>query len=181
MTQLRSFSVLAIVLAFNLSTPTYAEVSEEIPLQDSQMEVSTSSFQRQLQAELKNCPKLNCTEGKFFLHELDTNEFSNLPLAFKNSIRQKARDMAYDRWPDGILEGPYDSKMKIRLDSFSTISSYSANGTKLIGYHVTYSAIAENVETGDVGRIIESAYVSDKLKDEFVERSSRARFVPNAP
>lgn len=148
------------------STLSLAQIPYELPL-------NCGSFQELIVLTQKTCPTLDCPELQF---SLESAEIWQLPAPLLEQLRQAGVQIAENIWDDTILEGPYEiTSEKVHLEKVEVVLF---RGYK-IGYRITYSNRATDVDNDIKGRIIESGFVSDDFSQIFRDEKAFARFEPN--
>ncbi|MFN7823982.1 MAG: hypothetical protein ACK5P6_01325 [Pseudobdellovibrionaceae bacterium] len=132
-------------------------------------------FKADVRRSQKECPRLNCAQGKLHLETLSVSEFRNLPLEEREKLREVAFDLA-QIWGDTILEGDFEANHQIKLDAVE----YVVEGSTIVGYRLTYSASAKDLSSGREGRIVESGFVHKSFRGPFQDHHSLAIFVGEA-
>lgn len=110
--------------------------------------------------------------------------FRLIPAPLYKALFAAAFDQA-QIWGDTILEGDYAADGKVKLDSIMVIK----RGAKVLGYAITYSERAwyvgectyvrnnpSSLSSCEEGRIQETSFVSDDLKQVEVDQNQFADF-----
>lgn len=135
-------------------------------------------------AAQKVCPHLNCPDSHIQLEQINSIELHKLPSKVTKELESIAFNLA-QVWGDTILEGEYTADSAVTLDQVERVTE----NKKPIGYRITYSSKAwytgacdydyeneETLEGCDEGRIIESGFVANDLKENFRDETSYAEF-----
>lgn len=143
-----------------------------------------SQFELEVHNAQKVCADLRCELSPVKLVSVDSPSHE-LPRALLRRLNSLASEIANNIWPDTIFEGGVVSaEDNINLESVELVMNSAGH----IGYRITYSAVAynmdqcvdyNNVRTCQVGKIYESAYVSEDFSVNFTDYADLAHFIEN--
>jgi hypothetical protein len=148
------------------------------------VDLTQNQFENKMKAYMQN-PHASTYQFQVFFsksNRVQLPEFSTLKAPIQKLVKERS-----NIWGDTILEGDYFSKDQAHLD---TVTALFKN-KQLFAYAVTYSAKAwytgdcafdfKNLKTlvsCQVGRIVESIYISADLEYNFMDENKYAQFVP---
>lgn len=146
-----------------------------------------AQFMSEIRRAQKHCRSLECPNSPIKKVIMSDSDWRTLPLSVRQHLRQVARNLVNERWPDAILEGDYVIKGPSRLDQ----KAWLLRGREPVGYWIQYSVRAWNYSNCDFdpfqnpslkgcleGRIYEAAFVSLDLKEYDVDENQLAEFYP---
>lgn len=134
-----------------------------------------------------NCPKLDCEDSRMRVHPMSGSELHALGTKTRAQLRKMSRELAMDLWPDTILEGPFHSVFRIRLDRIERLSL----DNQPLGYRLSFSDKAWNTDHCapssapsseshsaslkyrgcETGRISDAGFLLDNMKTIFRDES----------
>jgi hypothetical protein len=135
----------------------------------------------QANEELKNkisiaqesCPTLQCVESDVQLIKLTKTQMRALPRALLLEFRNVAEQIANEIWPETELEDFYGKAGHVNLESIGEVY----HGRTLIAYRVTYSLTAWGKNSHQLGKLVESAFISTDFLEIFRDEKDTAHFV----
>lgn len=143
---------------------------------------SSENFESEVRHAQKVCFNLQCANSPVKLVNVNITDSQELPRALLMKLQSISAEVANNIWPDTIFEGGVVSaEDQINLEQVALVF----NGEGHIGYRITYSAVAynmdicadfQNVNTCQKGRILESAYVSTDFTVTFTDYADLAHF-----
>lgn len=175
--------------ALLLTSVAIAQISS-VPA-DPAAEAELKNLKRQIRAEQKTCPSLTCSNLAVRVRPMTPTEVNSLGSVLRARLRQAARSMALELWPDTILEGPYHVQFRVRMDQIQRLT----RNNETIGYRITFSDKAWNLDrckTGvseqpqsklrncETGRVNDAGFVLNDLARSFRDESVPATYVPDS-
>jgi hypothetical protein len=157
----------AFTSALLLSSFLFSMASAAVPSTGRQFEATILKAQ-------KSCPSLRCARQLIQIRPLSALELSRLDAQTKAALIQSMGSVA-DIWPDTILEGGYETDFQLRIDQVELVQI----NRQPIGFRFTFSAAARD-EGRRIGRIVESAFLSQDLTTSFRDEMDLAHFQVSA-
>lgn len=144
---------------------------------------ASENFESEVRRAQKACISLRCENSTVKLVAVDLHNSHELPRALLTKLQRTSAEVANNIWPDTIFEGGVVSaEDQITLEQVSLV--FNSEGH--IGYRLTYSAVAYNMDicsdfhdvtTCQKGRIVESAFVSNDFSVTFTDYADLAQFI----
>lgn len=149
------------------------------------------SLKRELRKAQKSCPKLDCPTQNLQVDTLTSAQVRELGVEKRARLRQVAKAMALELWPDTVLEGPYHVQFRMRLDHIE----FLLRGGERVGYRLTFSdkswntddcrpkaSRSENqLQSCETGRIHDAGFVLNDLKTTTRDESVNPTYIADPP
>lgn len=152
-------------------------------------EASAASLRETVRFYQNTCPNLRCDDSAMQVRTPSADELSQLPVEIKTALVKRSKTAAQEHWPDTVLEGPYQTNFRLRIEAIEFLTL----NDQVVGYRISLSAPAWDTETCafdprnkstlkscEEGRIHESMFISKDLSELFVDERAYADFVPRA-